>query len=145
MYRMNLDISPKKFTMGSIEMFLNWSNRVDGEGTEPAMYFRRKMGDNRQVVGLRLSEIHNFIASSGYGLGAAVAMGMRIAEQVGCAVGDKFAARDVVDLIVEYTEDLVKMPAEPPNQYQLQQAAMHKAELAILIDGETVMEAEVAA
>lgn len=145
MYRLNLDISPKKFTIGSIEMFLNWSNRVDGDGTEPAMIFRRKLGDNRSVVGLRLSEIHNFVANSGYGLGAAVAMGMKIAEQVGCAVGDKFAARDVVDLIVEYTEDLVKMPSEPPSQYKIQKKTMQKAELSIQIDGETVMETEVAA
>lgn len=143
-YRLNLALSPRRFQQGSVEMFLNWANLVDGNGTEPAMVFQRKQGDGRSVAVLRLSELHNFVANSGYGMAAAVFMGMKFAESIGFAAGDKFAARDVTDLIVEYAEDLVKMPSEPPAVVN-QSAAPQKAELAIQIDGQTVLETEVAA
>ncbi len=144
-YRLDLTLSPKRFQQGSIEVFLNWANLVDAAGTEPAMVFRRKLGDNRAVAVLRLSELHNFVSNSGYGMGAAVFMGMKLAEAVGCTPGDKFAARDVTDLIVEYAEDLVKMPSEPPAVVSKSAAPQQKAELAIQIDGQTVLETEVAA
>lgn len=143
-YRLNLDISAGRFVSGSIEMFLNWSPRVERDGTEPAMIFRRKLGDKRGIVAVRLSEIHNLIASSGFALGAAMTMGMQIAEHLGY-VADKAAARDVVDLLVEYTPDLIKMPQDPPSAAQLHDAAVRKAELSLKIDGQTVLETEVEA
>jgi len=145
-YRLNLDISPKRFAQGSVEVFLNWANRADGDGTEPAMIFHRKHGDRRALVAVRLSEIHRFMQASGYGVAGLVYMGMRIAEGIGCTPGDKFAARDVADLIVEYTDDLVKLPGEPPGSYQREVAAAGpRAELEITLGGQTVLETEVAA
>lgn len=144
-YKLDLALSPKRFQQGSIEMFLNWDNLAGGGGTEPAMVFKRKLGDNRRVAILRLSELHNFVANSGYGMGAAVFMGMKFAEAIGCTPGDKFAARDVTDLIVEYSEDLVKMPSEPPAAVSKSAAPQPKAELSIQLDGQTVFETEVAA
>lgn len=144
-YRLNLDLSPNRFTIGSIQMFLNWANRVDGEGTEPAMIFVRAQSDRRQVAALRLSELHNVMASSGYGLGGIVALGMGMAEAIGCSRGDKFAARDVADLIVEYAEDLKNMPADPPAVPVTDKQPQQKAELSVTLDGETIAEMEVAA
>lgn len=145
-YRTDLDISPQRFTQGSVELFLNWANRADDPGTEPAMIFCRKNGDRRRQVVLRLSEIHHYMLNSGYGVGGLVYMGMKIATCIGFAEGDKSAARDVADLIVEYTPDLVRMPGDPPTSYIREKAqAGRKAELEIKIDGETVVEAEVAA
>lgn len=143
-YRLNLDLSPKRFTHGSVELWLNWTNEPDGSGVVPAMMFTKKNSDRRQVVGLRLSEIHNYINNSGYGMAGLVHMGMQIAESIGCAAGDKFAGRDVADLIVEYTEDLVNMPPFPPEQHSSGAASTTpKAELSIQIDGQTVLETEV--
>lgn len=142
-YRLNLDISPKKFARGSVEVFLNWANRVDSHETEPAMIFRRKLGDKRGLVSVRLSEIHNFIESSGYPLGATVEMAGSIANHLGFAPTDKSAVKDIVDLLVDYTEDLVRMPPEPPSSAPKDAAQQRKAELAIQIDGQTVMETEV--
>ena len=143
-YRLNLDLSPKKFAQGSVEVFLNWANRVDSHETEPAMIFRKKLGDKRGLVAVRLSEIHNFIGSSGYALGATVAMAGNIATHLGFAPADKSAVKDIVDLIVEYTEDLIRMPSEPPAPIQKGSQNQQKAELAIQIDGQTVIETEVA-
>lgn len=143
-YRMNLDLSPKKFTQGSVEVFLNWANRVDSHETEPAMIFRRKLGDKRGLVAVRLSEIHNFIGSSGYALGATVEMAGNIANHLGFAPADKSAVKDIVDLIVEYTEDLVRMPPEPPAAPRQAKANQPKAELEIKLGGQTVLETEIA-
>jgi hypothetical protein len=142
-YSLNLELSPRRYSQGSVEVWLNWSNRVGESGTEPAMIFTRKQGDRRQLVGLRLSEIHNYMLNSGYGAAGLIHMGMKIAEAIGCAAGDKFAARDVADLIVEYAPDLIKMPGEPPADEKLA-APGPKAELSLQIDGQTVIETEVA-
>lgn len=143
-YRLNLDLSPKCYTHGSVECWLNWANQVDSSGVEPAMIFTKKGSDRRQLVGLRLSEIHNYMNNSGYGAAGLVHMGLQIASAIGFSATDKYAARDVADLIVEYTEDLVKMPPEPPAQVAAAQAGP-KGELSLQIDGQTVLETEVAA
>lgn len=145
-YRLNLDVSPRKYTKGNVEMFLNWANCTDRAGQEPAMIFRKRQGETRGLVAVRLSEIHCFMDSNGYALESAVQMGIRIAQFLGGGLPDRQSARDIVDLIVEYTPDLVRMPPDPPPAYLKQVAdAGQKAELAIKIDGQTVMETEVAA
>jgi hypothetical protein len=143
-YRLNLDLSPHKFARGSVEVFLNWANRVDSNETEPAMIFRRKLGDKRGLVAVRLSEIHNFIGSSGYPLGSTVEMAGSIASHLGFVPTDKSAVRDVVDLLVDHTEDLVRMPPEPPAAPTATHGHQAKAELELQLGGKTVLETEIA-
>lgn len=146
-YRVNLDVSRLRVTKGSVELFLNWYRRADGEpGTEPAFIFKRRQGATDRMAVLCLSEVHQFVGSTGYGMAAAVAAGMRYAQALGFAAFDRQAARDVTDLIVDYTEDLVRMPADPPRAYLAEQdKKAGNAELAIQVDGETVLETEIAA
>lgn len=145
-YKLNLDISRKNVVRQGIQIFLNWTDRADGVGTEPALVFRRPNGRHSPVYVLPMSYIHNVMASSGFGLLAIVSIGAEIAEHIGFARLDKFAAKAVSDAILEFTDDLVMMPPEPPTAYQAEQAmAGPKAELAFTVEGETVYEAEVAA
>lgn len=124
-------------------MFLNWVNRVEGSGTEQAMIFRRKQGDNRAICVLRWSELHTILDSRGYWEGQKVYMAARIAESIGF-FGDQFAAKNVRDLVTDFADDLREMPSTPPNAVELALAGP-KAELEIKLDGETVLEKEVAA
>lgn len=139
-YRLNLDLSPRNFIHRGVQVFLNWSD-VAGE-MEPAFVFR-KAGNGRSVFILPMSYLHQVVQSSGFGALALAAESAAIAEAIGFERLDRSAAMAVADLIVERAEDLLDMPPEPPAAPVAE--AGPKAELAIQIDGQTVLETEVAA
>jgi hypothetical protein len=141
-YRLNLDISPKKAKKGSVQIFLNWTHW--NGNLEPAMVFRKANG-GRAVFILPMSYFHNVMQSSGYAMASIVAEAAHIAYQIGFDRMDRFAAKNVADCILDFTDDLFQMPPEPPTAYQLEQEqAGPRAELALRIGGETVLETEVA-
>jgi hypothetical protein len=143
-YKINLDISPKKRVHGGVQLFLNWTTRADDpEQTEPAMIFRKAQG-GRSIYVLPMSHLHNVMSSSGHGLLAIVATGLEIAGAIGFANLDRFAGKAVSDLILEYTDDLFQMFPEPVDYLVHRAMAAPPAELSVKIDGETVMEREVA-
>lgn len=142
-YKLNLDISPKRAIKGSVQAFLNWTDCM-GQ-MEPAMVFRKANG-GRAVFIMPMSYFHNVMQSSGFAALAIVSESAEIAEKIGFARMDRSAAKNVADCILEFTDDLFKMPGEPPEQYQLERAlAGPRAELALQIAGQTVLETEVAA
>jgi hypothetical protein len=143
-YKLNLDLSPRKFTRGGVDLYLNWCDRRDGECTEPAYVFARA-NDRRFLAVMKLSELHGYVESTGFPIALAiVSVAAELAGHLGFARADRFAAKTVADLILDYAEDLVKMPPEPPADTKLVRPNQ-LAELEIKIDGKTVFEAEVPA
>ena len=142
-YKLDLNLSPKKFTRGGVDLYLNWCDRRDADGCEPAYVFT-KANDRRFMAVMKLSELHGYVQSSGFPIALAiVSMGAHMAEHLGFARGDRFAAKTVADLILDYVEDLKNMPPDPPEAPVVRPNQM--AELEIKIDGQTVAEMEVAA
>lgn len=142
MYKLDLDISPKKVTKGSVQMFLNW---VDiGDKTEPAMYFRQAKG-GRSVAVLPLGHLYTVMRSDGYHAGEIVFAAIRLAKACGFSQMDRFAAKDVADLILEYADVLCSMPPLPPTDYELMIEKKKEVlgEASIKVDGKTVYETEV--
>ena len=142
-YRMNLDLSPYKFNKGGIELYLNWANRADGHGTEPAMIFRRATGDTKRLSITKMSELPAVLNSTGFGMAGLVTMAAMIAESLGFNRMDRHATSTIADLILDCTDELYDLPNDPPNQVE-EAIAGPKAEMLITLDGETVMETEVA-
>ena len=139
-YRMNLDLSPKTITRNGIQVFFNWTDSDDGRNTEPALIFRQA-GRGRSLYVLPMSYLHRVVESSGFaGLGL-VSLAAEIAQAIGFARLDKCAARAVADMILDETDTLLRMPGEPPVLAQ----AGTMAEITLKVDGETVIETEIAA
>lgn len=151
-YKTNLELSPRKFTRGGVDLYLNWCNRPDGEGTEPAYIFTRANDWRCQAV-MPLSDIHRYVKSSGYAnheswlspkkIDPIKLVSARSAMHIGFAFGDTFAANTIADMIVDYAEDLKNMPPWPPAVSVARPNQV--AELEIKVDGQTVAEMEVAA
>ena len=141
-YRMNLDLSPQKFTKGGIELFLNWANRADGHGTEQAWVFRRAHGDTKRFAITRFSEAPRILKVNGYVEPEGIRIAGRIAECLGILVcrSETYA---IAELMADTYDNLRLMHSEPPDEIE-EAIAGPKAEMLITLDGETVMETEVA-
>lgn len=142
-YKLDLDLSPHSFTKGGIQCFLNWDNKPDGEGTEPAMVFRRTHGDTQRLSITRMSELPGVLNSNGFGMLGLVSMSVMIAESLGFSRLDRAAASSIADLILDCTDELYDLPNDPPDKLE-RAIAGQMAELSIQMDGQTVMETEVA-
>lgn len=142
-YKLDLDLSPRNFSKGGIQCFLNWDNRPDGEGTEPAMVFRRTHGDTKRLSITRMSELPDVLDSNGLPTPELVEMSVRIADSLGFSLFDNAAASSIADLILDCTDELYDLPNDPPDKLE-RAIAGQMAELSIQMDGQTVMETEVA-
>lgn len=143
-YKLNLDLSPHLFMKGGVELYLNWCERPDGGGTEPAMIFRKATGDTKRLSITRMSELPAVLNSNGFGMAGLVTMAAMISESLGFNRMDRHAISTISDLILDCTDELYDLPNEPPNQIE-EAIAGPKAEMLIQLDGETVMETEVPA
>lgn len=141
-YRINLDLSPKIYKTGSVSLFLNWVD-ID-RGPEPAFVFRRALGGSA-VFALPLRTIHGLVESTGFGVVSIIAQAAEIAVSLGFDRMDRFAAKDIADLILDHTDELVKMPPWPPGWVDGEDPNGPRAELSLKIDGQTVIQTEVAA
>ena len=141
-YKVDLALSARTYTHGNVQVFLNWCEDAQG-GIEPAIWLRRAQG-GRSMACVALSDLHRFVKSDGYATALMVSKAGQMAEFIGFSFYDRSAARDIMDVMVEYAADLVRMPGEPPKDWRhLREGGGPKAEMIIQIDGQTVLEQDV--
>ena len=136
----SLDKSKATFRQGSVLGLLNWVGRNDME--EPALLIVPANRNRGGVYALCLSSLFKYVQPDGYpNVQACMEMAFKAKEVLGFDPEDKAVTKDIIDLVVYAAPDLVSMP---PTKAMFD-AEKHQfvGEMAVKIDGETVMEREV--
>ena len=141
-FRLDLDASHAQYRYGAVQVFLNWVQMQDG-GFQPAYYFR-KAGGGTVVAPMTLKTLARYIKNSGYPEREIVYIAIDIAKAIGFLHTDKYAIKNVADAILELTEDLMRMPGEPPADYGLRYRPLEapNAHVNMRVGGEIVNQFE---
>lgn len=129
----------KQFIKGDIVVELTWIDE------EPHMLLYRAVPKSKTgVMKIDLNDAYKYADSRTGGPSKTLFDDCVIgAKAIGFAAMDSFAIRGLMDAILDHLDDLIQMPPEPQGSALANAPTTGDNELAIKIDGQTVLEAMV--
>lgn len=126
----------KKFVHGDMQVVFKWYMG------EPVMIIAKSYGDKVGSYMIELYDAHEYVLNTGYQSPKAHELCRGACEAMGYYM-DKHAVFKVMDLILNYLPDLIRMPPEPKAIEDANRPAAQGDHLTFIVDGQVMLEVEV--
>lgn len=125
----------KQYKKGDLIVEFKWVDE------EPVMIlYKRTLGANSPAYMIEMKDAHQYALSNGEASKSLVCeLGMQAANALGCH-NDRATAFRIIDAIVNFLPDLIKMPPAPKEIILADAPSRGEDELTIKVDGKVIAE-----